>query len=150
MRRERQLSDDPLHLDWGFAWPQNRRVLYNRASADPDGKPWSERKKLIWWDEQQKRWLGADVPDFEVGKSPDYRPSHDAKGMAAIAGNQPFIMKPDGVSWLYSLGSLKDGPLPVHYEPLESPVGNLSVPWPILYPNDSTLCKFDQCSGSAH
>jgi formate dehydrogenase major subunit len=126
--QERILSDNPLQPNWGFAWPANRRVLYNRASADPEGKPWSERKKLTWWDKDQKRWVGDDVPDFEVDKSPDYRPPPGAMGMDAIAGNQPFIMKPDGVGWLYSPGSVKDGPLPVHYEPLESPVGNLLYP----------------------
>ncbi len=51
-------------LEWGFAWPANRRILYNRASADPQGKPWSERKKYIWWDEDEKKWTGLDIPDF--------------------------------------------------------------------------------------
>jgi formate dehydrogenase major subunit len=50
--------------DWGWAWPANRRVLYNRASADPDGGPWSDRKALVWWDAEQGRWTGHDVPDF--------------------------------------------------------------------------------------
>ena len=100
--RERKLTDNPLQPEWGFAWPHNRRVLYNRASADPDGRPWSERKKLIWWDEEQRRWVGLDEPDFEPDKPPDYRPPPGATGMAAIAGDQPFIMKPDGVGWLYA------------------------------------------------
>ncbi len=126
--RERKLTDNPLQPDWGFAWPHNRRVLYNRASADPEGRPWSERKKLIWWDEDKKRWVGLDEPDFEPGKRPDYRPPPEAKGMAAIAGDQPFIMKPDGVAWLYAPGAVKDGPMPTHYEPVESPVGNLLYP----------------------
>src|ERR671933_802947 len=59
------------HLGWGFAWPANRRILYNRASADPDGKPWSERKRYAWWDPEQEKWTGADVPDFEETKRPD-------------------------------------------------------------------------------
>jgi formate dehydrogenase major subunit len=126
--RERKLGDNPVHPEWGYAWPLNRRVLYNRASADPDGKPWSERKKLVWWDEAARRWTGLDVPDFEADKAPNYRPPPDAKGMAAIAGDQPFIMKPDGLGWLYAPGAVKDGPLPTHYEPVESPVGNLLYP----------------------
>jgi formate dehydrogenase major subunit len=117
--------------EWGFAWPDNRRILYNRASADPDGKPWSERKKLVWWDVGARRWTGLDRPDFEPTKPPDYRPPADATGMAAIAGNRPFILKPDGVGWLYS-PMVKDGPLPAHYEPVESPFGNL------LYPKQAT------------
>jgi formate dehydrogenase major subunit len=126
--RERKLTDNPLQPEWGFAWPDNRRVLYNRASADPDGRPWSERKKLVWWDDKLLRWVGLDRPDFELEKPPDYRPPPDAKGMAAIAGNHPFILKPDGLGWLYAPGAVKDGPLPAHYEPVESPVGNLLYP----------------------
>jgi formate dehydrogenase major subunit len=126
--RERQRTDNPLQPEWGFAWPDNRRVLYNRASADPQGRPWSERKKLVWWDEASRRWVGLDRPDFEPEKPPDYRPPPGAEGMAAIAGSQPFIFKPDGVGWLYAPGAVKDGPLPTHYEPVESPLGNLLYP----------------------
>ena len=126
--RQRQRTDNPIQPDWGFAWPDNRRVLFNRASADPEGRPWSERKKLIWWDAEKRLWVGLDRPDFEPGKPPDYRPSPGATGMAAIAGNEPFIMKPDGVGWLFAPSGVRDGPLPVHYEPLESPVGNLLYP----------------------
>jgi formate dehydrogenase major subunit len=126
--RERKLTDNPLQPEWGFAWPDNRRVLYNRASADPDGRPWSERKKLVWWDEKLLRWVGLDRPDFEPEKPPDYRPPPGAKGMVAIAGNNPFILKPDGLGWLYAPGAVKDGPLPTHYEPVELPVGNLLYP----------------------
>jgi formate dehydrogenase major subunit len=125
--RERRLSDTPLQPEWGFAWPDNRRVLYNRASAAPDGRPWSERKKLVWWDAESRRWVGLDRPDFEPDKPPDYRPQAGATGMAAIAGDQPFIFKPDGVGWLYA-PAVKDGPLPTHYEPVESPLGNLLYP----------------------
>ncbi len=123
--RERRRTDNPLQPNWGFAWPQNRRIMYNRASADPRGRPWSDRKKLIWWDEEKKRWVGQDEPDFECDKPPDYRPPAGAKGMDAIAGHEPFIMKPDGLGWLFAAGVLKDGPLPTHYEPMESPVVNL-------------------------
>jgi formate dehydrogenase major subunit len=125
--RERKITGNPLQPEWGFAWPENRRVLYNRASAAPDGRPWSERKKLVWWDEVSRRWVGLDHPDFEPDKPPDYRPPPGATGMAAIGGNQPFIFKPDGVGWLYA-PAVKDGPLPTHYEPVESPLGNLLYP----------------------
>jgi formate dehydrogenase major subunit len=111
-------------LQWGFSWPANRRILYNRASADPEGRPWSERKKYVWWDETQKKWTGVDVPDFPVGKAPDYTPPAGAKGMDAIAGSDPFIMKPDGKGWLFVPKGLRDGPLPTHYEAAESPVHN--------------------------
>ena len=124
---ERKLTDDPFQPEWGFAWPNNVRILYNRASADPDGRPWSERKKLVWWDSQKRRWVGLDKPDFELDKPPDYQPLPGAAGMAAIAGTQPFITKCDGLGWLYSPGT-KDGPLPTHYEPVESPLGNLLYP----------------------
>ena len=126
--RERRRSDNPLEPDWGFAWPDNRRVLFNRASADPEGRPWSERKKLVWWDAEKGLWVGLDRPDFEPSKPPDYRPAPGATGMDAIAGDNPFIMKPDGVAWLFAPSGVKDGPLPTHYEPLESPVGNLLYP----------------------
>jgi formate dehydrogenase major subunit len=120
--------DNPVDPNWGFAWPHNRRVMYNRASADPDGRPWSERKKLLWWDEATHRWTGPDEPDFEPTKPPSYRPTDDGRGMAAIAGDTPFIMKTDGLGWLYAPKGVKDGPLPAHYEPVESPVGNLLYP----------------------
>jgi len=110
--------------NWAYSWPANRRVMYNRASADPQGRPWSERKKLVWWDEQQQRWTGNDVPDFEVNKPPSYQPAGDARGMDAIAGDAPFILHPDGRGWLYAPFGVKDGPLPVHYEPRESVTTN--------------------------
>ena len=122
--------------NWGFAWPHNRRILYNRASADPAGNPWSERKKLIWWDADKKKWEGDDEPDFEPDKAPDYRPTPDCKGMDAIGGAEPFIMKPDGRAWLWAPGGTKDGPLPAHYEPIESPVPNLLYP---KYPDSPTV-----------
>lgn len=118
-------TEDYTHPDWGFAWPHNRRLLYNRASADPEGVPWSERKKYIWWDAAQAKWTGLDEPDFELDKSPAYRAKNTDEGMAAISGDSPFIMKPDGKGWLYAPMGLQDGPLPAHYEPVESPVPNL-------------------------
>ena len=110
--------------EWGWAWPANRRILYNRASAAPDGTPWSERKKYVWWDESAGTWTGEDVPDFEATKRPEYRPAPDAVGVDALAGTDPFIMQSDGKAWLYVPAGLADGPLPVHYEPDESPVSN--------------------------
>jgi formate dehydrogenase major subunit len=116
--------------EWGWAWPANRRILYNRASADPEGRPWSERKKYVWWDAEQRRWTGYDVPDFPLTKPPDYRaPEDGGEGMAAICGDEPFIMMGDGRGWLFSPSGLLDGPLPTHYEPVESPFANM------LYPN---------------
>jgi formate dehydrogenase major subunit len=110
--------------EWAWAWPADRRILYNRASADPDGVPWSERKRLVWWDGEKKKWTGVDVPDFDEEKAPDYRPSSGARGPEAIAGNHPFIMQADGRGWLYVPHGLEDGPLPTHYEPHESPLDN--------------------------
>ena len=114
--------------EWGWAWPANRRILYNRASADPQGRPWSERKKYVWWDEEQGKWTGYDVPDFPADKRPDYGAPDDAEGMDAISGDDPFIMMADGRAWLYSPSGLLDGPLPTHYEPFESPVDNALYP----------------------
>jgi formate dehydrogenase major subunit len=111
--------------EWGWAWPANRRVLYNRASADPDGKPWSERKALVWWDAEAGRWTGHDVPDFVADRAPSYRPPKGATGVAAISGVDPFIMQADGKAWLFTPSGLLDGPLPAHYEPQESPFPNL-------------------------
>jgi formate dehydrogenase major subunit len=111
--------------EWAWAWPANRRILYNRASADPDGKPWSERKALVWWDEEKREWTGHDIPDFQADKPPDYRPKKGASGADAIAGDDPFIMQADGRGWLFAPAGVADGPLPTHYEPQDSPVKNL-------------------------
>ncbi len=110
--------------EWGWAWPANRRTLYNRASAAPDGTPWSERKAYVWWDAEQGKWTGHDVPDFVVDKAPSYRPEPGTPGPAGLAGDDPFIMQSDGKAWLYAPEGLLDGPLPAHYEPAESPVRN--------------------------
>src|SRR4051812_26475628 len=131
-RREPGDIDDPeggwVSPEWGWAWPANRRLLYSRASADPDGNPWSERKKYVWWDREAGKWTGYDVPDFPVDKPPDYRAPNDAKGMEAISGDDPFIMMSDGRAWLYTPSGLLDGPMPTHYEPFESPVPNELYP----------------------
>lgn len=109
-------------LDWGWAWPANRRVLYNRASADLQGRPWSERKRWVWWD--GRRWTGVDTPDFPTTKPPEARGDPRGIGLDAHSGRQPFIMQQDGVGWLFSPAGLLDGPLPTHYEAAESPVRN--------------------------
>jgi formate dehydrogenase major subunit len=116
------------NLNWGYAWPANRRILYNRASARPDGTPWSERKKYVWWDESQKKWTGVDVPDFAPAKAPTVEAKQGVPGMDALAGTDPFIMRPDGKGWLFVPSGLVDGPLPAHYEPMESPVLNPIYP----------------------
>ncbi len=114
--------------EWGWAWPANRRLLYNRASADPDGRPWSERKRYVWWDERAGKWTGADVPDFIADRPPSYRPAQGAQGLATIKGTDPFIMQADGKGWLWAPSGILDGPLPTHYEPEESVVRNALYP----------------------
>ncbi|MDT7549021.1 MAG: formate dehydrogenase major subunit [Actinomycetota bacterium] len=123
-RRTPGQEQDWVAAQWGWAWPANRRQLYNRASADPDGKPWSERKAYISWDEQQGKWVGPDVPDFVPDKPPSYRPPDGAAGADGLAGDDPFVMQADGKAWLFAPGGVIDGPLPAHYEPHESPVRN--------------------------
>jgi formate dehydrogenase major subunit len=110
--------------EWGWAWPANRRIIYNRASADPEGRPWSERKRYVWWDEARGEWTGHDVPDFPKAKRPDYVPPARAEAEDALRGDAPFIMQADGRGWLFAPSGLADGPLPTHYEPAESPCEN--------------------------
>ncbi|MEA2270751.1 MAG: formate dehydrogenase major subunit, partial [Solirubrobacteraceae bacterium] len=110
--------------EWGWAWPVNRRILYNRASADPEGRPWSERKRLMWWDAERGEWTGPDVPDCVPDKPPDYVPPPGARAEDALRGDDPFLMQPDGKAWLYVPSGVVDGPLPAHYEPQESPSRN--------------------------
>ena len=108
---KRRGQQDPgglgMYPYWAFTWPVNRRIIYNRCSADLNGKPWAEDKALIWWNGE--KWTGYDVPDFAGTKAPD-----------APGGRDPFIMKTDGKGWLW--GALNEGPLPEHYEPVESPL----------------------------
>jgi formate dehydrogenase major subunit len=101
-----------VHPGWGWSWPANRRVLYNRASCDLDGKPWDPTRKQVWWNEQQQKWVGNDVPDFKADSKPK-----DHMG--------PFIMNPEGVGRIFGpLAAFADGPFPEHYEPTESPIDN--------------------------
>src|SRR5438128_7144393 len=99
---------------WAWSWPLNRRVLYNRASADLDGNPWDATRVGIKWDTAQAKWVG-DVPDY-----PPSGPTSDPKSPKAWL---PFIMNGEGVGRLFST-SMVDGPLPEHYEPMEAPVKN--------------------------
>jgi formate dehydrogenase major subunit len=122
-------------LTWGYAWPANRRILYNRASADPAGNPWSERKKWVWWDGM--KWTGYDVPDFAVTKPPDAKAKPGGIGLDAHSGTDAFIMKADGVAWLYVPTGLLDGPLPTHYEAAESPLHN-----PLYRQQSSPVLKY--------
>jgi len=94
-------------LNWAFAWPANRRVLYNRASCDPSGKPWDQKRKLVYWD--GSKWAGPDVPDFKADSAP-------SEGMS------PFIMQAEGVGRLFALDKMAEGPFPEHYEPFETPI----------------------------
>ena len=129
-RREKSPPGDYLAHNWGFVWPANRRILYNRASADPSGKPWSERKKLIWWDpnapgatpDKKGKWVGGDVPDFGAFMPPDAAPAKEGL-LKGIGGTDAFIMRADGKGGL--MASVLDGAFPEHYEPFESPTPNL-------------------------
>ena len=117
---QRRGTEDPSGMgvfpNWSWSWPANRRVLYNRASCNADGKPWDPERKQVWWNEAAGKWLGNDVPDFK----PDSHPK-DHMG--------PFIMNPEGVGRLFApIGVLADGPFPEHYEPIESPTKNLFHP----------------------
>lgn len=101
-----------IHSAWSWSWPANRRVLYNRASCDLEGKPWDAERKQVWWNEGTGKWAGNDVPDFK----PDSNPKEHMG---------PFIMNPEGIGRLFApIGVLADGPFPEHYEPFESPIAN--------------------------
>jgi formate dehydrogenase major subunit len=126
--RNRADERDPKDLlghGWGFSWPNDCRIIYNRASARPDGKPWSERKKLVWWDEGKKEWTGLDNADYKKDLAPTTPDDLDSGvGVVGLGGARPFTLHSDGVGWIYVASGLKDGPLPTHYEPLESVIKN--------------------------
>src|ERR687888_2125328 len=140
---QRRGTDDPsglgIYPNWGYSWPANRRVMYNRASCDASGKPWDPERRQVWWNEGAGRWVGHDVPDFKV----DSKPS-DHMG--------PFIMNPEGVGRLFApLGAFAEGPFPEHYEPIESPIGNPLHPSqstnPVVKRMKSPLDKYGEPSG---
>jgi len=121
---QRRGTEDPsglgIYPNWGWSWPANRRVLYNRASCDADGKPWDPDRRQVWWNEGQQRWAGLDVPDFKIDSPPKEHMG-------------PFIMNNEGVGRLFvPPPGLADGPFPEHYEPAESPIVNP------LHPGQST------------
>ncbi len=121
---QRRGTDDPsglgIYPNWAWSWPMNRRVLYNRASCDLEGKPWDPSRRQVWWDEAKKSWVGNDIPDFKADSPPK-----DHMG--------PFIMNPEGIGRLFvPLAGMADGPFQEHYEPFESPLLNP------LHPNQSS------------
>ena len=109
----RRDNSDPTGIgqtvNWAYAWPANRRVLYNRASCDLNGKPFNPQRALISWN--GTGWGGADIPDFKADEDP-------AHGMG------PFIMNPEGVARFFARGGMTEGPFPEHYEPFETPLAS--------------------------
>jgi len=108
-RRDNSDRDDTgIFPNWTWSWPLNRRILYNRASADVSGKPWDASRKLLEWN--GTAWTGYDVPDIAPNAKPD------------VVG--PFIMNAEGTARLFARTLMREGPFPVHYEPFESPIAN--------------------------
>jgi len=97
-----------LYSKWSWCWPVNRRIIYNRASVDLDGKPFAPEKYVVEWN--GSKWVG-DVPDGGW------------KPMSMEGTRYAFIMKPEGHAHIFGPGRV-DGPFPEHYEPLESPTDN--------------------------
>ncbi|MGH7544790.1 MAG: molybdopterin dinucleotide binding domain-containing protein [Gemmatimonadota bacterium] len=137
LQAARRDNDDPTGMGhyhgWGFSWPANRRILYNRASVDLEGKPWDPTRPVIWWD--GVKWVG-DIPD----------------GGGPPGSILPFIMHPEGTGHVFGYSTVKDGPFPEHYEPYESVVPNLlsSVQvnpcvwrWDNVDPKATPLALFD-------
>jgi len=136
-RGQKDAGDMGFYSYWGWTWPANRRILYNRASAKPEGTPWADNKKVIWWDATLDsgkkdaqgnpiygKWTGYDVPDFPDTKAPTAKGDPTKTGLNTQSGTDAFIMQSDGKGWLMATSGCKDGPFPEHYEPLESPVAN--------------------------
>ncbi|MEA2185364.1 MAG: formate dehydrogenase major subunit [Solirubrobacteraceae bacterium] len=149
-RRKPRTEQDWVAAEWAWAWPLNRRILYNRASADPAGRPWSERKAYVWWDPDKRSWTGHDVPDFKVDMPPDYEPPEGAKAEDALRGDEPFVMQADGKGWLFAPTGLTNGPLPAHYEPHESPASNLLYPRQPADPTREQFPRQDNRYNPAH
>ncbi len=118
--------DNWISPGWGFAWPANRHIMYNRASADAQGHAWSEKKALVFWDANKKSWVApsGEGIDFQPTKAPDFVGKDNGLAFDWLSGNDAFIMRADGKAWLFAPSGLVDGPLPTHYEPYESPVQN--------------------------
>jgi formate dehydrogenase major subunit len=112
-RRDNTDPDDAgVFPKWAWSWPANRRIIYNRASADTKGNPWDPTRKLLWWD--GAKWTGYDIPDIGPTLKPEVV--------------QPFIMNPEGTARLFTRGMMRDGPFPAHYEPFEAPIANVIAP----------------------
>jgi formate dehydrogenase major subunit len=109
---QRRVKDDPSGMgrysNWSFNWPANRRIMYNRASADGQGKPWDPKRPVIAWNGE--KWVG-DVPDYKIDSPPE----------AALGA---FIMNPEGVARLFVPGQFAEGPFSEFYEPAEAPIAN--------------------------
>src|SRR6266545_65128 len=137
-------KNDPTGMgfypNWAWAWPLNRRVLYNRASADPLGRPWDPKRPGIQWNAAAAKWVG-DVPD--------YPPTADPTKPGAPL---PFIMTGEGTGRLFSNG-VADGPFPEHYEPVESPIDNPLHPsvsaTPVAFLYDKAAGRPDRFGSSA-
>ena len=139
----RRGTEDPsglgIYPNWAWSWPANRRVLYNRASCDGNGKPWDPSRRQVWWNDAAGKWVGNDVPDFKV----DSKPS-DHMG--------PFIMNPEGIGRLFvPLAGMAEGPFPEHYEPIESPIVNPLHPQqsnnPVVHKMTSDMDKYGEPAG---
>lgn len=109
-KRIKETEGIGINPDWAYAWPLNRRIVYNRCSADPQGNPWNEKLPLLWWNGSS--WQRNDVPDFNANIPPD------------ASAKMPFIMLPEQQARLFSQ-AMVEGPFPEHYEPWESPTDNL-------------------------
>ncbi len=109
-------TDMGVTLKWGWAWPDNRRILYNRASCDVQGKPFDPSRKILEWNGHA--WTGADVPDYKANEAPG-------------SDMGPFVMNPEGVARFFSREFMNEGPFPTHYEPFETPLDKNP-----LYPNN--------------
>lgn len=109
-RRTKETEGIGNHLEWSFAWPANRRILYNRCSCDAEGNPWNPDVPVMWWDNGD--WEGNDIPDFNATVPPEENV------------NTPFIMRPEQQALFFAPG-MADGPFPEYYEPWESPYENI-------------------------